>query len=79
LPALPRVANIDCSRIGFQPGDRVLVKCFHRLDSDQERKMRQTICRWAGCEVEVLIVCTQDMDLTIEHSSILPPKRELLV
>jgi hypothetical protein len=50
----------------MEPGDRVIVKSFHRLDPEQQKKIRQSIQRWAGVEVEVLIYSTQDMELTIE-------------
>jgi hypothetical protein len=67
MAQMPRVANIQCSRLKFQPGDRILVKSFHRLDADQQRRLKRSICKWAGCEVEVLIICTADMDIEIDR------------
>jgi hypothetical protein len=62
----PRIADVQCSRLTFQPGDRILVRSHHRLDRDQERRLRSSIVKWAGCEVEVLIFCLLDMDIEVE-------------
>jgi len=53
--ARPRIADVNCSRLHFDPGDRVLVRTTHRLEKESERKLRRSIQKWAGCEVEVLI------------------------
>ncbi len=66
MPQLPRIANINCTRIKFEPGDRILVRTVHKLDHEQQKKIRRSICRWAGVEVEVLIVCLAEMDVTID-------------
>ena len=65
---LPRIANITCSRLQFQPGDRVLVRSFHPLTYDEERRLRRSIIKWAGCEVEALIYCGSEMEITVEKS-----------
>jgi len=70
MAQMPRVANIQCSRLKFQPGDRILVRSFHRLDEDQQRHLRRSIQKWAGCEVEVLVICTTDMDIEIDRRAI---------
>jgi hypothetical protein len=49
---MPRIAEVQCSRLQFQPGDRVLARTTHRLDPAEQRKLRKSILRWAGCEVE---------------------------
>ena len=67
----PRIADVQCSRLQFQPGDRVLVKSTHRLGPDSQKKLRRSIQRWAGCEIEVLIICLLDMDLEIDKRNIL--------
>ena len=65
----PRIANIDCSKIRFQPGDRLLVRSFHRLDKYDKEKLRKSIQKWAGEGVRILIICTQDLDISIEQQT----------
>ncbi len=62
----PRIADIQCTRLQFQPGDRILVRSHHRLDLEDKKKLKKSIRRWAGVEVEVLIICTLDLDISIE-------------
>lgn len=64
----PRLADVQCSRITFQPGDRILVRSFHKLDPSEEKRLRKAIRKWAGCEVEVLIYDATKMEITIDHS-----------
>ena len=64
---MPRLADVRCERIRFQPGDRVLVKANCRMELEQKAKLRKAIERWAGCAVEVLIYCPLDFTLEIEH------------
>lgn len=63
----PRLADVQCSRLTFNPGDRVLVRTHQRLDKDARRKLHRTVQRWAGVDVEVLIYCLLDMEVDIEH------------
>jgi len=67
MPVQPRLADIRAERINFQPGDRVLVRMHHRIDKEQETKLRRSIMKWAGTAVEVLIYCDLDMDMKIER------------
>jgi hypothetical protein len=62
---MPRLAEVSCSRLKFDPGDRLLVKTTIRLDPTQEKNLRTQICKWAGCEVEVFIYCIFDMDIQV--------------
>ena len=64
----PRLADVRCSRITFQPGDRVLVRSHHRMDEEQKRRLKKSIVKWAGCSVEVYIYCVLDMEVEIEHA-----------
>ncbi len=65
----PRLANIQCTRLKFEPGDRIIVKSPHRLDPDQVKKLKRSIQKWAGVEVEVLVYCTLDLDITIDKAT----------
>jgi len=62
---MPRIAEIKCQRIQFQSGDRILVKTYHNLTIEQQRKLRKSISKWAGCEVEIFFVNVLQMDLVL--------------
>ena len=65
---VPRLAEVKCQRIQFQPGDRIIVRVFHSLNKDEKKKLRRTIQQWAGVEVAVLIVDATEMEVRIEKS-----------
>ena len=71
MALMPRIADIRASRIQFQPGDRVTVKTMHRLDENERRKLIRSIKKWAGVEVEVLLICLLDFDIEIERANII--------
>lgn len=68
---IPRIADVKCSRLKFEAGDRILVQSRHKLTYDEQKKLRRSIQKWAGCEVEVLIYCPLDYDITIEKGNII--------
>ena len=59
------LADVQCSRLTFEPGDRIIVRTHQKLDRDQQRKLRRSIRRFAGCEVEVLIINLLEMDIEV--------------
>ena len=65
---VPRLAEVKCQHIQFQPGDRIIVRVFHSLNKDEKKKLRRTIQQWAGVEVAVLIVDATEMEVRIEKS-----------
>lgn len=65
----PRIANVQCSPVRFRPGDRVIVRVFQRLDKDATKRIRQSVQRWAGGDVEVLIVDCTLMEVSVEQST----------
>jgi len=69
----PKIADVQCSRLVFQPGDRIIVRVQVNLDSDQYRKLRKSVQKWAGCEVEVLIINVMIMDLEIQKGAAVGP------
>jgi len=71
MSAIPRIADIRCQRIVFQPGDRVLVRSHHRLEKEQREKIKKSVSRWAGADVEVLVYCPLDFELEIEHRDLI--------
>jgi len=62
---MPRLAEVSCSRLKFDPGDKLLVRTTFRLDATQEKNLRAQICKWAGCEVAIYIYCVLDMDIQV--------------
>ena len=71
MPAMPRIADVKCSRLQFQPGDRILVRTHARLDPRQTKHLRASIEKWAGCAVEVLIYSLLDMDVVVEKKELI--------
>ena len=65
---MPRLADIRCSRVVFAPGDRVLVRTYGELDAEHSKKIRKSIQKWAGCEVEVLIYDGTQMDIKVDRN-----------
>ena len=63
----PRLADVRCSKIRFQPGDRLLVRTNYRLDEEAKNKLKKTIIKWAGCELEILIYSILDMEIEVEQ------------
>ena len=63
---LPKIANVQCSRLVFQPGDRIIARVCTDLDRDQKRKLLQSVRKWAGTDVEVLLIDVRVFDIEIE-------------
>jgi len=62
----PRLADVRCTRLRFEPGDRGLVRVYRKLDGDARKRLRRTVQKWAGADVEVLIYDVTEMDITVE-------------
>ncbi len=67
MPIKPRIAEVSCSKIRFEDGDRIIVKSFCHLEPEQKRKLTKSLRAWAGAEIEVFIYCALDFDIQI-HS-----------
>ena len=63
----PRIAEVQCTRYQFRPGDRVLVRVFHRLSVEELKKLRKSVEKWAGDVVEVLIYNGTEMEIQVEQ------------
>ena len=64
---LPNLASVNCQAIRFQPGDRVIVTLRQPLQKEQIIKLKQTVEKWAGGDVEVLIVAPWLADVRCER------------
>jgi hypothetical protein len=69
MGVIPRIADVQCSRLVFQPGDRIIVKSPYRIDEEQKRHLRKSLRKFAGCDVEIFIYCTLDFELQVEHGN----------
>lgn len=63
----PQLADIHCSKISFEPGDRVKVDVYRQLTDSEKKKLRRIIEKWAGCELRILIVDRTCMEVNIER------------
>ena len=64
----PRLADVQCTKLQFNEGDRILVRTYERLDNESKQKLTKTIQKWAGCNVHVLIYSALDMDIKVESA-----------
>jgi len=64
----PKIADVQCSRYVPQPGDRILVRVFRKLSRDEGKKIRRSIEKWAGKDVEVLIYDATKLEVSVDKS-----------
>ncbi len=67
MPVRPRLAEVHCEAIRFKPGDRVIVRSYHRLDRERRRGLERAVQKWAGVDVEVLIVDCTAMEVILDR------------
>ena len=65
MAAVPRIADVQLTRVKFEAGDRLMVKLRQPLDREAKKKLRRTIERWAGDHVEVILVDLHVFDLEV--------------
>jgi len=56
MTANPKLMDVQCSRMQFQPGDKILVKARTILSSLERKQIRKMVEKWAGDHVAVLVV-----------------------
>ena len=64
----PRLADVQCRRLKFEPGDKVLVRTYINLDPQQTKKLKRSVEKWAGDCVEVLIYNELEMSIDVERA-----------
>ena len=74
--ALPRVANVDFSRLKIEAGDRVIVRYRCDMTKEQLKRLRNTVSKWAGEEVRVLLIDERFMDIDVEKARLLGDGRQ---
>ena len=70
----PRVADVHCEKIHFEPGDRLVVSLRAPLEREHIVKLRKSLTKWAGVDIEILFVPEYLYSIKIEknqHDSIL--------
>jgi len=65
---MPKIANIDLSRVRFFPGDRLIVRVCSDLTDRQRGRLLETVRKFAGCNVEILLVDTRKFDVEVEKA-----------
>ena len=65
---MPRLAEVSCTKHRFLPGDRVIVNVFHHLTNDETKRLRRTVQKWCGKDVEVLVVDNTVAEVIVEHN-----------
>ena len=63
-----RLADVQCSRMQFEPGDKLIVNVNHPLDKDAHTRLMATIQKWAGVDVNILIVDRTQMQVRLEKA-----------
>jgi len=71
MAALPRVANVDFSRLKIEAGDRVIVRYRIDLNSKALDRLRKAVSKWAGEEVRVLLVDERKFDIRVEKAKVI--------
>ena len=65
----PKLADVQCTRLKFQPGDRVIVRVFRQISLEQEKRLKRTVEKWAGDVVEVLVINGLEMSIDVETAA----------
>ena len=69
MTAVPRLADVQLTRIVFEPGDRLIVRSRVPLSKEDAIRLHRTVQRWAGDHVEILVVDLNKMEVDIERST----------
>lgn len=63
-----RLAELDCQRLQFQDGDRLLVRVYQPVTPELVAHITKTLRKWAGKELEVLVSDGRAMEIKVERS-----------
>ena len=63
---MPKIANVQCSRLKFEAGDRIVVRVHSPLTDRQKGRLKEIVQEWAGADVSVLIVDLRLFDVEVE-------------
>lgn len=68
MSRLPKIADVQLTRIRFEPGDRAIVRVHDDLDRDQKRRLLKAVQRCIGPDVEILLVDVRKFDIEVEKA-----------
>ena len=71
---IPKLAEMHCSRIAFNSGDRILVKVFRQLSKEDIRRIRKSIEKWAGDGIPVFIMDARTMEISVDNANRQPSR-----
>ena len=63
----PRLADVQCTRMQFGPGDRLLVKSRRPINKEEKKKIHRMVQKWAGDHVEVLVIDLTQLEIEVER------------
>ena len=64
----PRLADVQCTRMQFGPGDRLLVRVRQGpISGEANRKIHRMVQKWAGDHVEVLVIDLTQLEIEVER------------
>lgn len=63
---MAKLAEVKCTPMRFEPGDRLLVKYDQGLTPQQLSKLYNTVKKWAGRGVEILMIPKGMADLELQ-------------
>lgn len=73
MASLPHLADIQCRKLVFEPGSRIIVRHYRPLDAHEKRKIRRAVEKWARVAVEVLFVDVTVYDISVEPPALVLP------
>lgn len=60
------IVDLSCTRIRFEPGDRVIVRLRQSMTREQISHVKRTVQNWAGKDVRVIVYNPAAMEIEIE-------------
>jgi hypothetical protein len=65
----PTLAEVHCTPLRFQPGDRILVRVLGPCDNERKNRIDRMVTKWAGGDVEVLVYSATEMSISVETAA----------
>lgn len=65
LEKRPRIQEVELTRHKFEPGSRLIAKVTDDLDRHQKKKLRKAVQKYTGPDVEILIVDSRWMEISV--------------
>ena len=69
MAAKQKLADVQCTRMKFEPGDKLIVRVRHTLHPDQRKNLKRGVQKWDGEGVGVMIVEVPLLDIEVEKQA----------